>query len=227
MHDSTPRRRLTVGFLALVMGVAVGAAGCSKNSSTTSTGGTTTSAGAGTSVSTTPPAVPSGTKPAPADTAVTTSTLARPSTPLTISQSTDGTSPNGSGCTPPPGDALPDGIWFGFTKGVDTTKPTLTLDLACFYTGPAATKAAGRTPDDPIENDYFIKNENPKLYTLPLAEDVEVLRLQNNGNTAEYEPTTTGPGEAADAAKAFSDYFLTWIAISGGKVVVVQQQFVP
>ena len=48
----------------------------------------------------------------------------------------------GSGCSPP-GDVLPDGIWFGFAEAVEGG--VITFDLGCYFSEPAASVAAAHT----------------------------------------------------------------------------------
>jgi hypothetical protein len=74
---------------------------------------------------------------------------------------------------------LEDGRHFGFIKSADleSSPHTLVFDLAYLLTGDAANReAAERGYPTPVDNDYFIVNDNPKLRTLPLSSDVE-LRL--------------------------------------------------
>lgn len=170
-------------------------------------------------------------------TAVTTTTTATtvttmpavPPTPIAIPASTDGTSPDGSGCSPPAGVALPDGIWFGQLESVDTAAGTIGLDLACFFVGPAANVAASADGETeiPVPNDYYIRNKVAKIYTLKAAPNVAVLKLPMGGGSPEPVLAGTGPSAAAAMLAEFSDYWIGWVQVSGGWVVVIQQQYVP
>lgn len=78
-----------------------------------------------------------------------------------------------------PKQELEDGRHFGYIKSVDLgPKPaTLTFDLAYDLVGAEANREAERRGyETPVPNDYFIVNDNPKLRTLPLSDDLE-LRL--------------------------------------------------
>ena len=91
-----------------------------------------------------------------------------PSVPISIPASTDGTSPDGSGCTPPVGDKLPDGIWFGVLKSVDPRRAPSGWTWPAGSRATAAQAAAGSAT--PVDNDYYVRNENPKIYALPTVD---------------------------------------------------------
>jgi hypothetical protein len=198
--------------------------GCSTKKETASTTSTpsiagTSSTSASTSAST---SSTSTTKPAPAP----------PAVPITIPASTDGTSPDGSGCAPPPGPVLPDGIWFGTLKAVDPGAGTIGLDLACWFTGDAANAAAtadGQT-DVPVPNDYYIRNKVKLVYTLRAAPTVQVLVLAKGPDGtigSSLGPPSTGIAAATDLLGDSQIPGLVWVQVTDGWVVVVQQQYVP
>jgi hypothetical protein len=65
----------------------------------------------------------------------------------------------GSGCSPS-SDALPDGIWWGFVKGLSPS--SVTFDLACLRWTPDL-------DDDPIEGGAWdIENRNPRVRNVPV-----------------------------------------------------------
>ena len=130
---------------------------------------------------------------------------------------------HGSGCAPP-GDVLPAGIWFGFARAVSSGD--LTFDLACFFTGDAAVAAA--TADGEEAFDFYIRNQNPKLFTVPLdpagtaywldatAADITPLPIVMtdwpvNGG---YTPC---PGE----------YCSVWLFVNDGEVTELVEQYLP
>ena len=52
---------------------------------------------------------------------------------------------------------------------------TITFDLIQFFTGEAATKAAAEDGQgSPAPNDYYIRNVNPRLRTLPVRADAPI-----------------------------------------------------
>ena len=207
-------RRLLVG--AAVLSV-VALAGCGGGSDSASSSTTTAAPATTTTVAT--PATPT-----------TTITPVVPTAPFTIPVPTDGVSANGTGCAPPPGDTLPDGIWFGNLQSVDVGASTVSLDLNCFFSGDAANHAAAADGETeiPVPDDYYIRNKVKKIYVLPTVRKrrgVHPSRI-NGGNP---NPTAAGNGPAAVASmlSQFNNSWIGWLQISGGKVVAVQQQFVP
>ena len=73
---------------------------------------------------------------------------------------------------------LADGRHFGFLKGIDETQRALIFDLAEFFSGEAATRA-GREDGaidegDTASNDYYIRNQNPRLRVLGYSPSVTV-----------------------------------------------------
>jgi hypothetical protein len=105
-----------------------------------------------------------------------TATNAAPTTPTTTESVTEPIS-----STPEP--ELEDGQHFGYIKSVDLDpKPaTLTFDLAYHLVGEEANREAERRGyETPVPNDYFIVNDNPKLRTLPLSDDLELRLLDWN-----------------------------------------------
>ena len=172
--------------------------------------------------STTGGAAPATTRPAPAS---------HPATPITIATSTDGVSPDGSGCSPASGTTLPDGTWFGILTAVDPAAGTIGLDLACWYTGAAADAAA--TADHPgtvtpVPNDYYIRNQVPTVYTIPAAPTMAVVPLDitSGGPTGGLAPAQTGVAAAAGIASSATPRRV-WVVVQDGWATVVQAQFTP
>lgn len=225
-------RWVGVGVALVALTVALGSCGDDEATpSTTSgapstTGAETTSTTEVTSESTAPPsttsATASATPPAP------------PSVPIAIPSPDDGVSPQGSGCTPPAGDALPDGVWFGELVSVDAAAGTASLDLACLFVGDAANAAATAdgSPEVPVPNDYWIRNQSANTYTLPAVDDVAVLELSHTSDTvsADLAPATSGLASAATSLTTFDGLlggWQGWLQVTDGWVVVIQQQYFP
>jgi hypothetical protein len=205
-------RRLVIAAVAFAVVALAGCGGGSDNSAST----TTTAAGATTTTLAT-------------TAATTTITPVVPSAPITIPVPTDGISANGSGCAPPPGDTLPDGIWFGDLKSVDVGASTVSLDLNCFFSGDAANHAAaadGQTAI-PVPDDYYIRNKVKKIYVLPTVANVAAFELPEMGGNPNPTAAGNGPAAVATMLTKFKNFWIGWLQISGGKVVAVQQQFVP
>lgn len=129
-----------------------------------------------------------------------------------------------------------DGRHIGYVVRVDATRRILDIDVAQFLTGDAATKAyqAESGLDDTPPNDYYVKNQNPMTRRFPLEDDA-VFRVNNLGM---YPPSAPNTGHKIDFAQ-FTTYFessehheqafhtLFWITIKGGRLVSVEEQFVP
>lgn len=220
--QARPFRPSTIAVAALVVALAL--AGCTKKKATTEEAATTTvttvasTSSAPATTATTKAPTTTATKPPPSP----------PATPITIPSPKDGHSPEGSGCTPPAGDTLPDGIWFGMLKSVDPASGRIGLDLACFFVGDAANAAAAADggSEVPVPNDYYIRNNNPKVYELATASDVAVLEIPNMGSGPGYT-TSSGLAAAQATLTRFGDHWIGWVQITDGWVVVMQQQFVP
>lgn len=84
-------------------------------------------------------------------------------------------------------DQVPDGTNFGYVTSIDIGGSSVTIDIAELLTGDAAVKAAiedgaldaGETS---IDNDYYIRNRNPKLRTAPVAPTASVNVLASPGS---------------------------------------------
>ncbi|MEV4706255.1 hypothetical protein [Actinoplanes sp. NPDC049316] len=137
---------------------------------------------------------------------------------------TSGTKPGTSGTKPATSGtqaAIGDGRWPAYVTAVG--EGTLTMDLVEFLTGDKAAKEwKNRYPDSGDEtppNDYLIVNDNKKKRTLPLAAKVPVL-VTDGGSTADNEVGVAGLKERLE-------HRLYWLTVKDGKVVKVQEQFLP
>jgi hypothetical protein len=128
----------------------------------------------------------------------------------------------GSGCIPG-SDGLPDGRWFGYVDNADADQ--LGFDLACWFSGSAATDAAAEDGEEsPPPNDYYVRNESERLRLVPVAPQVVVSWLPADG-------------EARTAAIRYADWVANrptrlyppgvWLEVDGGAVVSIEEQFVP
>ena len=149
------------------------------------------------------------------------------------------TAPTGTtGETGTPPAELEDGEHFGVVEEVevDASGGTLVLDLAYFLTGEAANEAAAERGDEvPVPNDYYIVNDNPRLRTLTLADDVELSLLDWNDCCEErFDGDLESFAQAIDEGMleaggevyngTFSPY---WLTIENGEVVRIEEQFLP
>jgi hypothetical protein len=139
------------------------------------------------------------------------------------------TAPAAGGATTSEPAVLADGRHPVFLKTVDPNGQTITFDLVQFYTGQAAaTAAAEDNQESPPPNDYYIRNVNPRLRTLPVRADatitVNLLAAESTGSAtknvsvtlaklATWFPTTSTP--------------MFWITVQGGQVTKIAQQYLP
>jgi hypothetical protein len=132
---------------------------------------------------------------------------------------------------------LEDGRHFGFVKTVDIEGLALEFDLAYFLTGDEANEAAEEHGEEvPVPNDYYIVNDNPRLRTLGVAPDLEILLFDWNRCCDETFPAGFEEFAQAIAAGepltigdrlyygAFSPY---WLTVEGGAVTRIEEQYLP
>jgi hypothetical protein len=107
---------------------------------------------------------------------------------------------------------------------------SISFDAVQFLTGEAAQQAYQEDAGAELDSDFYVRNQNPLVRTLPLAADV-VIRVNNSGG---YPPNDPGEGHEVnvstlksyfDAGPAKSGYF--WLTIKGGAVTAIEEQFVP
>jgi hypothetical protein len=124
---------------------------------------------------------------------------------------------------------LADGRHPVYLKSVDPDQPSITFDLIQFFTGDAATKAAAEDNEEsPPPNDYYIRNVNPRLRTLPVRADapitVNVLAAQATGSATKDVSVTL-----AKLATWFPNPGTPpfWITVEQGQVTKMAQQYLP
>lgn len=174
---------------------------------------------------------PSDTTTAPTTTmAETTTTTTSPDTTTTAADTTTTTTGSvldeaeGSGCTPGEGD-LPDGEWYGGVA--DAEGNTLDFDLACWFTGEAAARAAAEDGEEsPPPNDYYVRNTNPTIRTLTVEDDVEVVWYPEFGDPT--SETTATFADWLDGLAGRGELIPgIWVQIQGGEVIRIEEQWVP
>jgi len=124
---------------------------------------------------------------------------------------------------------LADGRHPAYVKSVDPDRQTITFDLIQFFTGDAATKAAAEDGEEsPPPNDYYIRNVNPRLRTLPVRAGapitVNVLAAQATGSATKDVSVTL-----AKLASYFPNNGTPpfWITVEQGQVTELAQQYLP
>ncbi len=131
---------------------------------------------------------------------------------------------SGSGCTPPAGDGLPAGRWFGYV--VDAQSDQVEFDLACWFNGTAAALAAAEDGEEsPPPNDYYVRNENDVTRTLTVDEAAEVSWLPTPGDPATQ--TTISYSEFLESRSDRPFQPGVWLTVGDQKIVVIEEQYVP
>jgi hypothetical protein len=120
--------------------------------------------------------------------------------------------------------ALANGRHPVYLKTIDLTQRQITFDLIEFYRGQDA-KAKWKQDhptetEEPALNGYYIRNNNTKLRTLPLAEGAQAKVLAGDGST---EPVTVDLGDvtAPYTGRPF------WLTVFDGTVTMIEEQFIP
>jgi hypothetical protein len=119
---------------------------------------------------------------------------------------------------------LADGRYDGFIQQVNTRDDSLVVDLVQVFHDQAAVDAAvadGQSRDTAQVLVTYVRNQNPRLRTLPLAGDV---RLDLRGGCE--EPVSHQLVKLAADAQAMSGPVHTWyftLTVAGGAVQRVQQ----
>jgi len=132
---------------------------------------------------------------------------------------------------------LADGRHFGYSNTVDAeaSPHTLVFDKADFLTGEEANEAAREDghlgPGESVPNDYYIRNNNPLLRTLPFEDDVELAVIDWNnccelvqGELEPFAAAFEGHQPAGSYRGSLSPY---WLTVAGGRVVKIEEQYQP
>lgn len=105
----------------------------------------------------------------------------------------------------------------------------VTFDLAYFLTGEAGERAAAEHGDEFV-NDYYIVNDNPRLRTLSLGEDVGV-RYIPAGGCCELQPGSVDAWLEAVLETNPTDYagkdVPWWFTVKGGAITKIAQRYLP
>lgn len=114
-------------------------------------------------------------------------------------------------------------------KTVDPDRRTITFDLIQLYWGDdATTEAAKDHQESPPPNDYYIRNVNPRLRTLPVRSDapitVNVLAAQSTGSSTKDVSVTLDELASYFPNSGTAPF---WITVEQGQVTKIAQQFLP
>ena len=135
--------------------------------------------------------------------------------------------------------AAPAGERFGYIRSVSAAGPatTLAFDEAEFLIGNEAQKAAEEDgvipPGEPVPNDYYIRNPDKATKTYPIANDAQITAkrcsLCRKGQSGELGPFLASfmQGRQTYAQPYRGKYALYWLTIEDGRVVAIDEQYVP
>jgi hypothetical protein len=148
-----------------------------------------------------------------------------PTHPVDLPQPPGPTSPGPIDPVPAPRPVLADGRYDSYIRTVDSGRGRLVVDLVQVFQGQAAVDAAitdGMARDQAQYLGVYVRNQNPRLRTLPLARD---LRLDLRGGDCEA-PLNHQLAKLASDARMMSGsthtYYFT-LTVAGGAVHQVQE----
>jgi hypothetical protein len=124
--------------------------------------------------------------------------------------------------------ALTNGKHPVYLTTVDVDGRKLTIDVVQFFTGTAAADAAREdgSAEVPPPNDYWIRNANKLLRTLPIAADATI-----TVNTLAGETSGDSAKDVSVTLTQLAGYSLTnhlfWVTVDGGSITKIAEQFLP
>lgn len=125
----------------------------------------------------------------------------------------------GSGCSP--GSAtLPDGVWFGRAHSWSTA--SISLDLACWYSGATAESVAAARGDE-VNNDYYLVNDTATLRSVPVDGDVPAKKAGWEDGVFTLSAVMADPGGSLPTNHPYP----VWIYVNGGVATAVAMQYIP
>jgi hypothetical protein len=127
---------------------------------------------------------------------------------------------------------LVDGRHPVFFTGFDVARSTVEFDLVQYLTGDEARAYAEEHEDEYGEDyyDQYIVNENRRLRSLPVADDVQITVLQTAESTSSPHAITFGelPGYVGTdhgPAVTHLGYNAFWLTVRDGTVVAIDEQY--
>jgi hypothetical protein len=120
---------------------------------------------------------------------------------------------------------LPDGDTPAYITKVDAANDRIVVDVVQVFKDDQAVKAAIADGKSPSEAKYlpgWVRNENPRLRTVPLASNLDV-RLLGGCEETGKDRTTVLTQLAEHAKRRGGAYYFT-LTVNGGKVTKIQEQ---
>jgi hypothetical protein len=126
---------------------------------------------------------------------------------------------------------LADGRHPVYLKTVDPSRRTITFDLIQMYWGDdAAREAAKDHQESPPPNDYYIRNVNPRLRTLPVRADapitVNMLAVERTNSITKDVSVSLAELPALMRAQPHASR-LFYITVRHDQVVKMAEQYIP
>ena len=118
---------------------------------------------------------------------------------------------------------LADGIYPTYIDGVDVGRATITIDVIQIFEDDAAINAAiedGMAPNDAQYLYVYVRNQNPRLRTLPVARDVDMLFLDGCEAPPERDAALT---ELAKRTMPFSSLYYYDVTVANGAIRHIEQ----
>jgi predicted MPP superfamily phosphohydrolase len=121
---------------------------------------------------------------------------------------------------------LADGRHPVILKSIDPSRRTVTFDLIQMYWGDEATREAAKDhQESPPPNDYYIRNVNPKLRTLPVRADAPI--TINTIATWTGSATKNVSVTLDRIASLDTDGAVFYLTVRHDQVVKIAQQYLP
>jgi hypothetical protein len=122
---------------------------------------------------------------------------------------------------------LADGKHPVIVKQVNVGGRTVTFDLIQWFEGEAANKAAAEDgQESPPPNDYYTRNVNPRLRTLPVASGARITVTQQTAGQGGGNAAGPVPADLATVAAKGIDHIF-WATVQGGQIQALEEQYVP
>jgi hypothetical protein len=128
--------------------------------------------------------------------------------------------------------SLTDGHHFVYVETAtrsETGTTRVRFDLAYFFRGERAEREAAERGDE-VVSDYYIVNDNARLRTLRVADDVEVEYIPVT-QCCELQPGDIDAWVEAVLEASPTDYPGTnapwWLTVEGGEITRIEQQYLP
>jgi hypothetical protein len=111
--------------------------------------------------------------------------------------------------------------------GVNVAGRTVTFDLIQWFSGDAAAKAAAEDGEEsPPPNDYYIRNVNPRLRTLPVTGGARLTLTRLTVGPSTGNAAAAVEVDLATIADSGIDHVF-WATVQGGQITRLEEQYVP